>query len=285
MSSPFDSLPPEIVQKCVEFLGFDLVSGDLKAVSKATRGVARRALTRGRWKPFRCVAVQGLAVCAAEDRAWPVEGLHGQRGATDPPPAAACAIFREAWALDPALVIRLISDWDTASINHERADAGVYEGRFLWIVERAMDGLSRIISACEDTCTVNGTAYFPCPMLIAWIAAADAGVLHDSLSLEEQGTLAEGWTHEQRLRRLYGSNAIGLLVGKGLEAWANPELAADFMHIVLGNVGMEDFDTPGMKYTVHSWSGDWEDRAKADKFFFEMRAWMHYYGYESDHDY
>ena len=66
---------------------------------------------------------------------------------------------------------------------------------------------------------------------------------------------------------------------------ANPELAADFMHLVLGNVGMEDFDTPGMKYTVHSWSGDWEDCAKADKFFFEMRAWMHYYGYESDHDY
>ena len=45
----FDSLPPEIAQRCVEFLPFDLVSGDLKAVSKATRGVARRALTRGRW--------------------------------------------------------------------------------------------------------------------------------------------------------------------------------------------------------------------------------------------
>ena len=63
MASTFESLPPEIMQKCVEFLDFDLVSGDLKAVSKATRGVARRALTRGRWKPIRFVAAEGLAFC------------------------------------------------------------------------------------------------------------------------------------------------------------------------------------------------------------------------------
>ena len=36
MASTFESLPPEMVQKCVEFLDFDLVSGDLKGVSKAT---------------------------------------------------------------------------------------------------------------------------------------------------------------------------------------------------------------------------------------------------------
>ena len=29
MASSFDALPPEMVQKCVEFLDFDLVSGDL----------------------------------------------------------------------------------------------------------------------------------------------------------------------------------------------------------------------------------------------------------------
>ena len=29
MASTFESLPPEIVQKCVEFLDFDLVSGGL----------------------------------------------------------------------------------------------------------------------------------------------------------------------------------------------------------------------------------------------------------------
>ena len=33
MASSFDALPPEIVQKCVEFLDFDLVSGDLTQFS------------------------------------------------------------------------------------------------------------------------------------------------------------------------------------------------------------------------------------------------------------
>ena len=32
MASSFDALPPEIVQKCVEFLDFDFVSGELKGV-------------------------------------------------------------------------------------------------------------------------------------------------------------------------------------------------------------------------------------------------------------
>ena len=124
MASSFDALPPEIVQKCVEFLDFDLVSGDLKAVSKATLVVARRALTRGRWRPFRYVAEQGLAAVSDIDhRAFFLE-----------PPAAVCVPCREAWALDPALVIRLICDWDTAHfflpggshLDRERADQGVY---------------------------------------------------------------------------------------------------------------------------------------------------------------
>ena len=81
MASLFESLSPEIVQKCVECLDFDFVRGDLKAVSKATRGVARRALTRGRWRPIRYVAEQGLAVCAVNDYAWPIGGLvHGGNG-------------------------------------------------------------------------------------------------------------------------------------------------------------------------------------------------------------
>ena len=60
-----DSLPSELVQKCLEFLPFAEVHAEVKQVSKATRRAARRALTRGRWRPFRYVAEQGLAVCAA----------------------------------------------------------------------------------------------------------------------------------------------------------------------------------------------------------------------------
>ena len=86
MASTFESLPPEIVQKCVEFLDFDFVSGELKAVSKATRGVARGALTRGRWKPFRYVAQQALAEV--------VDSKSDDRGLFRLPPAAVCALPR-----------------------------------------------------------------------------------------------------------------------------------------------------------------------------------------------
>ena len=150
-----------------------------------------------------------------------------------------------------------------------------------------MDGLSRIVSACEGTYfeRSEGTHFNPCfpyAMLDGWIAAADATVLHDRLSLEEQGTLAKGWTLPQRLRRLYGSNAIGLLVGKGLEAWADPRLAANFMHEILGNVGMEDFDSEYMNHTVQSWSGDWADRAKADVFLDVMEMWSQSYEFRGE---
>ena len=49
--STFDDLPPEVVEKIVVFLPFAEVHAEIKQVSKATRKVARRALTRGRWKP------------------------------------------------------------------------------------------------------------------------------------------------------------------------------------------------------------------------------------------
>ena len=81
MASLFESLPPEMVQKCLEFLPFDKLiergawaweahgresiprrDRSLKSVSKAVCAAVRRALTRGRWRPIRYVAEQGLAV-------------------------------------------------------------------------------------------------------------------------------------------------------------------------------------------------------------------------------
>ena len=36
-----------------------------------------------------------------------------------------------------------------------------------------------------------------------------------------------------------------------------------------------------MNYTVQSWSGDWEERSKADLFMAEMEEWMQYYREEN----
>lgn len=149
--SSFQGLPREIMQKCVEFLPFDFVTAALKSVSKATRGAARRALTRGRWRPIRYAAEQGLAVCAVEDEHCI---LSFAAFATPGPSAAASATFRAAWAIDPGLVFRVISEWDVRSLVvyprrwqdiRPSADSGVYQVRFLLIVERSMDGLSRIV--------------------------------------------------------------------------------------------------------------------------------------------
>jgi len=259
MASSFEALPPEMVQKCVEFLDFDLVSGDLKAVSKATRGVARRALTRGRWKPIRDVAAEGLAVCAnVADAAWVKSRADQSRshlGFCDPPPAAAGAVFREAWALDPSLVIEVICDWDRGSLGDDLHAPpflpDVYVAVFLWIVEPYMDGLSRIVSASEATylrVSREGTSslgigtFFPFSTLNQWMYAVDGG----SLARE----------------RLEDSMP---LVGSALEAWANPVLAAKFTRAYLFKLGYNE-DMEMHNSTVRVWSSGWADRTKATIF-------------------
>ena len=53
------------------------------------------------------------------------------------------------------------------------------------------------------------------------------------------------------------------------------------MHEFLGFIGFVDFDSEYMNYTVQSWSGDWENRSKADLFMAEMEEWMQYYREEN----
>ena len=281
MASPLESLPPEMVQKCVEFLPFDkliergawaweahrrsdaaLLRRDrsLKSVSKTVCAAVRRALTKGRWRPIRCVAEQGLAVCAAGDHAWPDDPLHGNGAPTDPPPAAAplCAIFREAWALDPALVIRIIIfDWNTypargpppANLIPSKAKHGVYQGRFLWIVEPSAAGLSRVVSALEATYVIQGElgapVYFPHFMLfMMWMA------------------------HPQ----IFGTPGdAGKLVGIGLEAWADSHLAADFAaNYMFDNLHYTGDDLDMLDVTAPLWSEGWENRANAMVFCAEI---------------
>ena len=269
MSSSFDSLPPEVAQRCVEFLPFAEVHAEIKQVSKATRKVARRALTRGRWKPIRFVAEQGLAVCAAEDRAWPVEGLRGQQTYTDPPPAAACAIFREAWAIDPALVIRTICGWDAESlrsgydilslqnpiVQHTVGMVqGIYHGRFLWIVEPSESGLSRIVSASEDTYFEQSDlgpaqggkwAFFAIPLLNIW------------------------WKAVRTSDRALTHIDVASFFSRGLEAWSDPLLAARFTREYLWRFGYGD-DLDMHEATPHLWAGSWEDQRKARAYVAEM---------------
>ena len=87
-----DVLPPELVVRCLEFSPFDEVHTDLKRVSLLFRSAARRALTRGRWRPVRRVVERyprtwGLAVTSVE-------------------------AFRAAWEIEPKLAFLELADWD-----------------------------------------------------------------------------------------------------------------------------------------------------------------------------
>ena len=265
MASSFDALPPEIVQKCVEFLDFDLVSGDLKAVSKATRGVARRALTRGRWKPIRYVAAEGLAFCTP---ARPVEDLRHTFDPSDidPPPPAA-ATFREAWALDPALVVRAMCDWNTDRIGRGSGSwhrfrmmraRGYYQARFLSIVESSADWLSRVISTLEG------------PYLIQF-ESTGRDVDYGFGPGRERGRwpffpfcmLTElAKKHDPKISPW----ELAPLIGIGLEAWADPILAARFTHRYFCSY----LRAESTRIMAATWSDRWEDRAKASVFMAEL---------------
>ena len=245
MASLFESLPPEMVQKCVEFLPFAEVHAEVKQVSKATRKAARRALTRGRWRPFRYVAEQGLAVCTAT-------GGGALRLDTDTftvvcddaasaAPAAALKAFREAWALEPSLVMRIIClDWDTEL--EEEDEVGRYQACFLNFVEPSIDGLSRIAGACE--CAYSGRTcdrFFP-RMLFFWWALIG----------------------QRKPDSLHDSSAIG----DGLEDWADFDRVVKFLGLFIETWEYDNYGTGGFEHraTARAWSANWVDREKASRF-------------------
>ena len=55
------ALPQELQIRCVEFLALGDAASLAKQLSKGTRAAARRALTRGRWRPVCEVARNGKA--------------------------------------------------------------------------------------------------------------------------------------------------------------------------------------------------------------------------------
>ena len=236
----------------MEFLHFDLVTV-VKSVSKTTREAVRRAVVRGRWRPIRYVAVEGLAVTASVGANKHV--FIGTFGGSDPPPAAPSAIFREAWALDPALVIRVICcDWDITRVGaHPAQFRGAYEAVFLWIVEPSMDGLPRIVSACEDTFSKRSAVmpgpFFPFPMLRAWREVILGHLLLDTP---------------------FFSNETRPLIGTGLEAWADALLAAEFTRALFDFSGSLADDVYMYDIVAQVWSDEWQDRAKAGVFLAEM---------------
>ena len=120
-----------MLQRVVEFLPIEQLykekSHTVKAVSRAWRTGARRALTRGRWKPLRTLEDRGQLICSEvyDERLEP----------------EACRAFtrdaREAWALYPGEVLLMLLDWN-ASVSRDYLSL---------VVEPTKQGFGSIVAA------------------------------------------------------------------------------------------------------------------------------------------
>ena len=129
-----------LLQRVVEFLPIEQLekSHTVKAVSRAWRTAARRALTRGRWKPLRTLEDRGKREQWLTD--WGPD-LGETFRLNDP---AAHSAFdrdaREAWALYPGEVLLLLLDCNTPVLN-QYIDDFYRQGRVRPVAERVAQPL------------------------------------------------------------------------------------------------------------------------------------------------
>ena len=254
----FSRLPLREIQKCLEFLQFDLVDTAMRSVSKATLAAARLALTCGRWRPIRYVAEQGLAVCAN------VSDFNAT------PPDDACATFRKAWALDSRLTFRVMCDWP-CSLSRLRE----YGAVFLSIVVPSRDGLPSIVAACEDAYLIRSAGPGP------YILGRDHHRRRDGISYPSHTRESGPYCFPWPMVRTWEELVLGaspsyhwawaprpLIVGAGLEAWADQQLAATFTRDCLYYTTRlhSRVDTNLLEPYARAWSARWEDRTKAGAF-------------------
>ena len=91
---------PDVVQRFVEYLPFDEVT-KIKAVARPFRTAARRALTRGRWRPLRFLDERGKSATRESIRISGAAPLSSDE----------VDLLHEAWAIAPGEVLRIILDW------------------------------------------------------------------------------------------------------------------------------------------------------------------------------
>ena len=248
------TLPPELVERCLEFLPFEDLHTNVKQLSKAMRSAARRCLTCGRWRPIRYVVEEAIVANA----------LHGSLA------TAASAQFRAAWALDPGLVLlELILLWRNEKDSHEDDDRGMtpdvfYDwdrshfqpsvARFLAHVEPSIDGLGRFTMALERLeIHFRGRSRFRGEMSVSLLSLWTKR-LGDSTLIDDSG-------REMNMNELLNPES---LVGSGLESWAEPKDVAKFLHWL--RYWSYDADYQSLLTAARALSRNWQNRRKADAF-------------------
>ena len=243
-------LPRELLQRSLEFLPVREVYCEAQLISSEFLSASRRALTRGRWRPMALFSKE------AEE--------HRNRFEYGTDLSSWHETFKEVWALEPGEVFLELAIWDNYRYAALRA------GQFLKIVEPTIEGLPRIVAACE----LAQEAYDGDNGIVRLVGSW-ARSLGQQLRL---GLPPRPGDHQRLLDR----DAEDQLFGLGLERWTDPNLAASFVRDVLESDGYFDEDgpyealrenynewefmEPSYRQMHERWARDWRDRDRADAF-------------------
>jgi hypothetical protein len=219
-----------ILQRVVEFLPIEQLykekSHTVKAVSRAWRTAARRALTRGRWKPLRTLEDRGQLICTDDSHVDPEARRAFDREA------------REAWALYPGEVLRLILDWNTTGAR----------GYLLLVVEPTKQGFDSIVAAFGKAMqlerSVAGAILY---LLCQWMRQAMPDSLPDgTMDLERERLAAPEW------------------LGDALGHWTDPASVVRVVDVLI-EYYHEDWH-PRYDDLARSMSVNWADHVKRAHF-------------------
>ena len=224
------------LQRVVEFLPIEQLfkekSHTVKAVSRAWRTAARRALTRGRWKPLRTLEEGGELICSEASNVEPERSAF-ERDA------------REAWLLYPGEVLLLLISWNALVSNNYLA----------LVVEPTKQGFGSIVAAFEkmlqlrwSRTSTSGNVGAVLYLLVDWIRRAMPGSLPNGTTwLIPGGTLA---TPEW--------------LGDALGHWTDPALAVKVVDVLIEDY-VDDWH-PRYDDLARSMSVNWADSGKRARF-------------------
>ena len=226
-----------LLQRVVDFLPIEQLekSHTVKAVSRAGRTAARRALTRGRWKPLRTLDDGLKLICPGHASRVDPEARRALK------PAA-----QEAWALYPGEVLLLLLDRKTSyffSFVFYR-DACAF---LSLVVEPTKQGFDSIVAAFGKALQVkmrhiNATLN----LLGQWTCQAMPGSLSGDDDIHD---FSENFATPEWL-------------GDELGRWADPALAVKVVDVLIEYY----YDGPRYDDLARSMSVNWADSEKRARF-------------------
>jgi len=268
-------LPKEVIVHILEFCPFKKVHTTMKLVSQLFLSSARMALTVGRWKPVKYLALQ-----VSE-------------------PAAYNSSMREAWTVEPAEVLNICCTRKFLDSCPGHPWESLAASVLTNVEHDPHEQLGHIVAHCEEAfrftyaLALMVTRTYTYELDDLELFTEELALLRSSLDDAEVPIISiiDEWmnllTHECGISSIeYGSDwdnmsyaeslpsvevdennrraewALGELA-RGLEQWENPKAAAEFMKLIIKSIGNSDETDHRVALEL---SDGWEDRAKAGEF-------------------